>query len=232
MNHKDLFGRALYDYQFNHKPEDLETWTHLTDREILPIAYLFRKYEEMPEIEKIALDLCHGKILDVGAGSGIHSKYLQGINKDVTALDFSEWGHKVLQAQGLKKIIQSDFFELHHQKYDTILLLMNGVGIVEKAIYTDRLFKKLDELLIENGIAFIHSSDLKYLFESGGGYAMPSDGYYGDVQFFISYKGETEKFDWTYIDAQTLQTFAFQNGFNSEIIYESEYGDFLMEIKR
>ncbi len=232
MNHKDLFGRALYDYQFDQNPEDMLTWTHLTDKEVLPTSYLFRSYEEMPEIEKLALNLSEGKILDVGAGSGIHSKYLQTANKNVTALDFSKWGYKVLQAQGIKNIIQSDFFELQHQKYDTILLLMNGVGIVGKAIYADRLFKKLNELLSQNGKALLHSSDLKYLYESGGGYAMPSEAYYGDVKFYISYKDEIESFDWTYIDAQTLQTFAHQNSFKSQIVEESETGDFLMEIRR
>lgn len=232
MNQKDLFGRALYDYWFDRQPEDMITWTNLTDKEVLPTEYLFRKFDDMPLPEQSALQLSEGKILDVGAGSGTHSLWLQENGHDITALDFSGYGNKVMQAHGIKNVLQTDFFELKNQKYDTILFLMNGVGIIGKALYADRLFKKIDELLTENGQAFIHSSDLKYLYETTGGYDMPKEGYYGDLQFFVSYKGETESFDWTYIDEQTLSALAHQNGFDAYKVAESEYGDFLLRVSR
>ncbi len=232
MNQKDLFGRALYDYWFDNEPEDMFTWTNLTDKEVLPTEYLFRKFEDMPLPEQSALQLSEGKILDVGAGSGTHSLWLQEKGFDVTALDFSEYGNKVMQARGLKNVLQTDFFELSNQKYDTILFLMNGVGIVGKAVYADRLFKKIDELMTEDGQAFIHSSDLKYLYKTTGGYDIPKQGYYGDLRFFISYKNEIESFDWTYIDEQTLIAFAHQNGFEAYKVAESEYGDFLLRVGR
>ncbi len=232
MNQKDLFGRVLYDYWFDQQPEDMITWTNLTDKEVLPTEYLFRKFDDMPLPEQSALQLSEGKILDVGAGSGTHSLWLQENGLDVTALDFSAYGNKVMLARGLKNVLQTDFFELKSQKYDTILFLMNGVGIVGKAVYTDRLFKKIDELLTEDGQAFIHSSDLKYLYETTGGYDMPKEGYYGDLQFFVSYKGDIESFEWTYIDEQTLSAFARQNGFDAYIVAESEYGDFLLRVSR
>ena len=232
MNQKDLFGRALYDYWFDNKPEDMLTWTNLTDKETLPTQYLFRKFDEMPFPEQSALQLSEGKILDVGAGSGSHSLWLQENGFDVTALDFSDFGQKVLKARGIKNIIYSDFFELKNKQYDTILFLMNGVGIMGKAIYADRFFKQIDALLSTDGQAFIHSSDLKYLYKTAGGYNMPKEGYYGDLQFYVSYKNQVENFEWTYIDEQTLSTFAVQNGFNAYKVAESEYGDFLLRIWR
>jgi len=232
MTQKDLFGRALYDYWHNNKPEDMLTWTQLTDKEVLPVSYLFRSFDEMPPPEQKALKTANGKILDVGAGSGIHSLWLQAQGKDVSALELSPVSCQLMRERGIKNVIQADFFQFKGQKFDTIMFLMNGVGIVEKAIYTDKLFQKIDELLLADGQALIHSSDLKYLYETAGGYQMPKDGYYGDVRFYLSYKGETESFDWTYIDEETLKSFAVQHGFTAEKIAESEYGDFLLQIKK
>jgi SAM-dependent methyltransferase len=229
---KDLLGQAMYDYWKNNHAEDIFTKTNLTEPEILPVAYLFRSFNEMPLPEQKALDVSFGKILDVGAGSGTHSVWLQEQNKDVTALEISEISCRLMKERGVKKVIHADFFEFSGQKFDTILFLMNGIGIVEKAIYTDKLFKKIDELLSDDGQALIHSSDLKYLYLTTGGYQMPKEGYYGDVRFYVQYKGKTQSFDWTYIDAKSLQTFAYQNGFTAQKIAESEYGDFLMKISR
>ena len=232
MTKKDLFGRALYDYWHNNNPEDMITWTDLTAKEVLPVSYLFRSFEEMPEPEQKALQLAKGKILDVGAGSGAHSLWLQERGKDVTALELSSVSCKLMRERGVKKVIQADFFKFSGQKFDTIMFLMNGIGIVEKAIYTDKLFNKLDELLLPGGQALIHSSDLKYLYETAGGYQMPKEAYYGDVRFYLSYKAEVETFEWTYIDEQTLIGFAVQHGFTAEKIAESEYGDFLLQVKK
>ncbi len=231
MINKDLFGKALYDYHFDRQPQDMITYTNITEEEVLPVKYLFRQYKEMPETEKIALKIAMGKVLDVGAGSGTHSIYLQNKGLDVTALDYSPHATKVLKDRKIKKVINADFFSFQPtEKYDTVLFLMNGIGIVEKAIYTDRLFIRLKKLLSDKGFALIHSADLKYLFQTEGGYLLPQEGYYGDVRFTIKYKDEEESFDWTYIDEDTLSLFARQNGFNSKKIAESEYGDFLLKI--
>ena len=231
MIEKDLFGKALWDYWYDNDPEDMLTWTHLTEPEILPSAYLFRSYDEMPVSEQLALQNSYGKILDVGAGSGLHSLYLQAQQKDVTALEWSPVSSRLMRERGVRKVVNQNFFDYYPQeRFDTILLLMNGVGLVQKARKLDQLFTKLKQLLSDNGQAFIHSSDLKYLYETGNGYMMPDDNYYGDVHFFIKYKGETESFDWTYIDENTLRIFASQNGFEAEKLFESDEGDFLIRV--
>ena len=231
MIEKDLFGKALWDYWTKNEPEDLITWTHLTEPEILPVAYLFRNFDEMPVSEQIALQNAFGKILDVGAGSGIHSLCLQEQNKDVTALEWSPVSSKVMRERGVKKVVNQNFFEYNpKEKYDTILFLMNGVGIIQKAKFLGKLFIKIKNLLTAGGQALIHSSDLKYLYETGSGYLMPENNYYGDLQFYIKYKGETESFNWTYIDENTLRIVARQNGFETEKLHESDEGDFLLRV--
>jgi len=233
MINKDLFGKALYDFWTDNQPEDMITWTHLTGEEILPVVYLFRDFEQMPETEQIALQNATGKILDVGAGSGIHSLWLQAQGKNVVALEYSPISCRLMQERGVKQIVQQDFFNYSPEiKFDTLLFLMNGVGIVQKAKYLDRLFGQIDRLMQAGGKALIHSSDLKYLYASETGYQMPTNDYYGDVRFFVKYKGQTESFDWTYIDENTLRIFARQHGFTTQKLHESEEGDFLLEVIR
>ncbi len=159
---KDLFGQALHDYWYNNKPEDMITWTNLTGEEVLPVSYLFRSFEQMPVTEQKALQIASGKILDVGAGSGSHSLWLQEQRKKVTALEISPVSSNLMRERGVNKVIQANFFEYNAEQYDTIMFLMNGVGIVEKAVYTDKLFSQLNKLLLPGGQALIHSSDLKY----------------------------------------------------------------------
>ena len=74
---KDIFGKALLEYYNNNYTEDIVTWTNISDKDSLPLPYLFRNYAEMPKLEQKALQLVKGKVLDVGCGSGSHSLYLQ-----------------------------------------------------------------------------------------------------------------------------------------------------------
>ncbi len=232
MVDKDLFGQALHDYWYKQASEDMLTWTHLTEPEILPTAYLFRNFDLMPKVEQLALQTASGQILDVGAGSGTHSLWLQNKGEEVTALELSELSCRLMTDRGIKNVIQDDFFKFRpDQTFDTILFLMNGVGIVQRAQNLDRLFIKLKQILSPEGQALIHSSDLKYLFESPEGYLMPSKEYYGDVDFFIGYKNQVEQINWTYIDENTLRIFAQKHGFRARTLYTSDENDFLISVK-
>ena len=86
---KDLFGKAILDFQTNNSPEDLITETNISEADEMSVDYLFRSFNEMPKLEKKALQLCKGKVLDVGCGAGSHSLYLQKKGFQVTAIDIS-----------------------------------------------------------------------------------------------------------------------------------------------
>jgi 2-polyprenyl-3-methyl-5-hydroxy-6-metoxy-1,4-benzoquinol methylase len=73
---KDLFGKAILDFQTNNSPKDIITETNISDADEMSVAYLFRDYNEMPKLEQKALQLAKGKVLDVGCGAGSHSLYL------------------------------------------------------------------------------------------------------------------------------------------------------------
>jgi SAM-dependent methyltransferase len=230
---KDLFGKAILDYQTNNSPEDLITETSISEADEMSVAYLFRSFDEMPIIEQKALQLAKGKVLDVGCGSGTHSLYLQEKGFDVTSIDISENAIKACQLRGLKNAKVQDILTLENEKYDTILLLMNGTGIFETLENCSKYLLKLKSLLNKNGQILIDSSDIIYMFDEGedGGRWIPSDGYYGELTFTIKYKGETEEtFPWLYLDYNTLQNACFDNGLQCELVLEGAHFDYLAKL--
>lgn len=231
---KDLFGKAILDYQTNNNPEDLITETTISEEDEMSIAYLFRTFEEMPIIEQKALQLTKGKTLDVGCGAGSHSLYLQNQKKlDVSAIDISPNAVKTCQLRGIKKSYVQDVLSLDNKKYDTILLLMNGTGIFGTLNKTTPFLQKLKSLLNPGGQILIDSSDIIYMFDEDedGAYEVPGNSYYGELEFTVSYKGEKEdSFPWLYLDYNTLQNAAFANGLKCELILEGEHYDYLAKL--
>lgn len=231
---KDLFGKAILDFQTNNSPEDLITETSISEEDEMSVAYLFRSYDEMPKLEQKALQLAKGKTLDVGCGAGSHSLYLQNERSlEVTSIDISENAIKACALRGLKNAKVQDILKLENEKFDTILLLMNGTGIFGTLKETPKYLQKLKSLLNPNGQILIDSSDIIYMFDDDedGGKWIPSDGYYGELTFKISYKKQTEEeFPWLYLDYNTLQNAAFANGLHCELIREGEHFDYLAKL--
>ena len=231
---KDLFGKAILDYQTHNSPEDLITETSISEADEMSVAYLFRSFAEMPQLEQKALQLAKGKVLDVGCGAGSHALYLQEKGFDVTAIDISANAIKACELRGMKKAKVQDIMQLEGDQYDTILLLMNGAGMCGRLKNLPNFLQKLKSLLTDTGQILVDSSDIIYMFDEDedGGKWIPTDvDYYGEVVFDITYKGEKENsFDWMYIDYNTLQNAAFANGFQCEIVLEGEHFDYLAKL--
>ncbi|MBF7091258.1 class I SAM-dependent methyltransferase [Flavobacterium sp. ALJ2] len=232
---KDLFGKAMLDFQTNNSPEDLITETTISEADEMSVAYLFRSFKEMPKLEQKALELAKGKTLDVGCGAGSHSLYLQNERKlDITSIDISKKAIETCNLRGLKNAKMQDVLTFEGEKYDTILSLMNGVGIFGKLENCNKFLSKLKSLLNPGGQILLDSSDIIYMFDEDedGGKWIPSDTeYYGEVIFNISYKGEKESaFEWLYLDYNTLQNAAVANGFKCELALEGEHYDYLARL--
>ena len=219
---KDLMGRAIWDYFYQENPEDLQTETSISELDDLPVSYLFRNYKEMNALEKKALDLSFGKVLDVGAGAGSHSLYLQNKrNLDVAALDISPKSIEICKARGVKNAVCEDFLKFSNDKFDTILLLMNGTGIFQSLKNLDQYLQKLKNLISENGQILLDSTDILYMYDQDddGGVLVPANGYYGELDYYIHYKGESElPMKWLYLDFNTLKNAAIANGFKIQKI--------------
>lgn len=232
---KDLFGTAILDYQINNSPADLITETTISEEDEMSVAYLFRDFSGMPIIEQKALLLAKGKVLDVGCGAGSHSLFLQNEKKlAVSAIDISEKAIKACKLRGVSNAKVEDIllFETS-EKFDTIILLMNGTGIFGKLENVSKYLQKLKSLLAENGQILIDSSDIIYMFDEDkdGGKWISGAAYYGELEFTITYKGQKEvPFPWLYLDYNTLQNAAIANGLQCELVLKGEHYDYLARL--
>lgn len=231
----DVFGNALLDYQNGHYTEDIITFSSLDEKDVIPLPYLFRDFDTMPPLEQKALKLCIGKILDIGSGAGSHCLYLQKKGHDTTALDSSSGAIQTCKLRKVKNVVHSDIYSFEGQKFDTLLLLMNGIGLAGKLKNLNHFFSHLKLLLKANGQILLDSSDIIYMFEedTDGGHWIPdTSNYYGEVKFTMQYKGEkSNPFYWLYLDYNTLQRAANANNLSCELIYEGEHYDYLARLK-
>ncbi|MEY3499813.1 MAG: hypothetical protein RL308_1482 [Bacteroidota bacterium] len=232
---KDLFGTAILDFQTNNTPEDLITETTISEEDEMSVSYLFRDFSGMPILEQKALLLSKGRVLDVGCGAGSHSLYLQNEKKlAVTAIDISKKAIETCKLRGVLNAKAEDILLFEsNEKFDTIILLMNGTGIFGKLANISKYLQKLKSLLAENGQILIDSSDIIYMFDEDedGGKWIAGDSYYGELEFTISYKGQKEtSFPWLYLDYNTLQNAAIANRLQCELVLEGEHYDYLAKL--
>ncbi|MFM1754954.1 MAG: hypothetical protein RLZZ236_1893 [Bacteroidota bacterium] len=231
---KDLFGKAILDYKTNSSPENMITSTSISEEDEMEVAYLFRSFNEMPTLEQKALQLTKGRTLEVGCGAGSHGLYLQNErNIDVHSIDISKNAIEACTLRGLKNAQAIDVLNIENEKYDTILLLMNGTGIFETLQKTPIYLQKLKSLLRPNGQILIDSSDIIYMFDEDedGGKWIPSETYYGELTFTLQYKNETEiPFPWLYLDYNTLQNAAIANGLQCQLVLEGDHFDYLAQL--
>lgn len=229
----DPMGLAIMDYHKNGKADVLRVFSSDFDEDEIPVADLFREYEEMPLIERAALDLSEGAILDVGAGSGCHSLALMKMGKQVTAIDISPLSVQVMRERGIDARTVNFYDESYREKFDTVLMLMNGTGIIGNLDNMPVFFDRIRQFLRPGGSLLIDSSDLRYLFEEEDGSLMIdlADDYYGQLDYQMQYKDVLgEPFDWLYVDFDTLAYHAEESGFNAELIEEGEHFDYLARL--
>ena len=229
---KDLLGNALLDYQNGLYTEDIITSTSISDEDVLPLPYLFRSFKEMPKLEKQALKRCKGSVLDVGCGAGSHSLYLQEKGFQVKAIDISKGAIEVAQHRGVLNTEVKDILD-ETDTFDTILLLMNGTGIFQELIQVSKYLTHLKSLLKPNGQILIDSSDIKYMYEDeDGGFWMDAhSNYYGELDYFLKYKGKKEDpMKWLYLDFDTLKLACKTVGLHCDLVLEGEHFDYLAKL--
>jgi SAM-dependent methyltransferase len=224
----DVFGAALTD-QFLHKEAEI-LWLHnsYAEQEEMPLDIFFRTVEEMPDMELLALELCRGRILDIGAGAGSHALLLQQQQKDVTALDLSPAAVQIMQQRGVKKVFHADIKNYSGDRYDTLLLLMNGIGLAGSLRGFKEFLSHAATLLQEGGQIIFDSSDIAYLYEDS---SWPAEKYYGQVSYQYEYKGQKgDLFDWLYLDQETLTTTASACGWTCEILFDDGEDQYLARL--
>ncbi|MGB0881679.1 MAG: class I SAM-dependent methyltransferase [Vicingaceae bacterium] len=230
---KDAVGKALLDYFNNNYSVNITVKSSISDDDEIPVPYLFRKETELPELEKRALKYCKGKVLDVGAGSGCHTIILNEKGFEVKAIDISEGAVEVMNKRGVNSECIS-FYEIDEQ-FDTLLFLMNGLGISGTVEALPNFLNKAKSLLNEGGQILLDSSDIKYMFEAEDGAVWMdlNSKYYGEVTYQMEYKDSvTDEFDWLFIDYEKLRTLAASVDLKTELLFEDEHHQYLARITK
>ena len=231
---KDPMGAAITDYFHHQKAGKLRVFSSQFEEDEIPINQLFRSFDEMSEPEKTALQMASGKILDAGAGSGCHTLALQEMGKEVCAIDISPLSNEVMKQRGVKDSRLINLFdETFTETFDTVLMLMNGSGIIGTLNNMPAFFQQMKRILRPGGCILMDSSDLRYLFEEEDGSMLIdlAGDYYGEVDFQMQYKDvKGDTFDWLYIDFQTLSLYASECGFKAKLIKEGKHYDYLAKL--
>ena len=229
----DPIGKAIHDYTQSKSTENIIVKSDLCEDDVLPVPYLFRDFDNMPEIEQFALMSCEGKVLDIGAGAGCHSHFLKEKGIEVVSIDSSEGACKFLKQKGLD-VRNVDFMQFNEGKFDTILLLMNGIGLAGSLDRLPLVLKHLKSLLNKGGKILCDSTDINYMYtnDDGSVWIDLNAQYYGEMNFNMVY-GDVESgwFPWIYIDPNKLTEYAIDAGFDVEILLEGENNHYLAELK-
>ncbi|MGB5237070.1 MAG: class I SAM-dependent methyltransferase [Flavobacteriaceae bacterium] len=230
----DIFGQALTDYFQGNYEQDITTHISLNETDVLPLPYLFRDYDQMPILEQTALTLSKGKVMDVGCGAGSHSLFLQEKGLEVTALDISPGAISVCRQRGVLNAVVGDIWSFPDTKFDTILLMMHGIGMAQTLENMEPFLLKLRSKLHPGGQILLDSSDIIYMFDQDedGGYWVPGNvSYYGEVEFITEYKGvRSQPFPWLYLDYQSLKTAAENVKLEVDLVMEGGHNDYLARL--
>jgi SAM-dependent methyltransferase len=221
----DPIGKAIQEYAKFKKPADIDVLSDLCENDIIPIEVLFRSFDEMPELEKKALSLCKGSILDVGAGAGSHAIYLQDLGYKVTAIDISQGAVDFMKSNGLNAQKCNLFDFKSEEKFDVVLMIMNGIGIAGKLSNLEATLTHAKSLLKPGGTIICDSSDIKYLYEDEDGsvWIDLNTEYYGNFRFQMAYKKEIGPwFDWLYVDFDSLFQAAKKVGLKASRVFDKD----------
>lgn len=229
----DPISHAISDYLSGQRDQNIIVHCDLAEDDVMEVDYFFRTPTDLPEREKIALNRCGKKVLDVGACVGAHALPLSKEGHLVMAIDTSKGAVDYLTSKNIPSEVLS-FLVYTGKDYDTLLFLMNGIGIAGKLAELDHFLQHCSSLLKAGGNILCDSTDVRYFYEDDEG-ALWIDlnaAYYGEFSFQLVYK-ETKGdwFNWLYLDYETLEKYALKNGFSCTILHQDE-AEFLAELTK
>ena len=205
-------------------------------RDDVPVSYFFRGSGQFLPYERDALELCRGRVLDVGAGSGGHALELQDRGLDVTAIEVLPELSKVLRQRGVRQVRTATWMDLDAGTFDTVLMLMNGLGLTETLEGLDRFFRDARRLLRDGGQVVADSTDVRVRMdpEAGktGALRRPDGRYIGELHFQLEFRGEKgPPFSQLYVDPQTLKDRAQAAGWTCEVVRDpDDFGHYLARL--
>jgi SAM-dependent methyltransferase len=237
MNPKAMepFGNALIDYSEGETDAELIIRRDDGQTVPLPVSLFFRNLSTFTAIEKAAIDRCVGHVLDIGAGTGLHGLVLRQKGLNVTAIDINPDAVSIMKRRGLEDVNCVDIFEFQGGRFDTLLMMGHGIGMVETLAGLDRLLVHARDLLSGKGRMLLDSLDVRVGNDpSNLAYHEAnrcSGRYIGEIRMQFEFKGEAgAPCGWLHVDAETLAKHAGQAGWRCEIVLQEESGDYLAQL--
>jgi SAM-dependent methyltransferase len=230
-------GAALLDYFKGETSAAVVVHGDDGETETVPIRVFFRGPADFSALEEAALDLCRGRVLDAGAGSGCHSLVLQEQGLPVCAIDIAPEAVEVMRRRGVEDARCADVFSFEAEPFDTVLLMMNGIGVVEDLAGLDRFLAGVGRLLKPDGQVLLDSYDPGWTEDRDNGLP-PAAGalrnrYGGEMRFRLEYQGAMGPcLRWLFVDSGTLVDHASRAGWSCEVVWQEEEGHYLARLTR
>lgn len=201
----------------------------------LPASVFFRSPDDFWPIETMALEHCRGHVLDIGAGSGVHSLFLESEGRSVTALDISPEAVGIMIERGLSDVRCADALDFEGGPFDTLLMLGHGIGITGDLPGLRRFLRRARRLIRENGQLLADSLDVRRTDDSkhlAYHEANREAGrYVGETRLQFQFGEHVGPYcGWLHVDPQTLKEEARRAGWECEVLLEEESGNYLARL--
>ncbi|HYF40051.1 MAG TPA: class I SAM-dependent methyltransferase [Gemmatimonadales bacterium] len=207
------------------------------ERDEAPLSYFFRQPSQFPQLELTALGHCRGRVLDVGAGSGCHALALQQRGLSVTALEILPGLVEILRQRGVRDVREMTWMDLRPEEpFDTVLMMMNGLGLAETLAGLDGFFRDARRLVKKDGQVLADSTDVRVRMDPDaartGTLQRPDGRYIGELHFQLEFQGRKgPPFAQLYVDPETLQAKAKANRWGCEMLHPpDQYGNYLVRL--
>ena len=202
--------------------------------QLVPVAPSFAGPPFHP-IEQQSLDRATGRVLDVGAGAGRHTLSLQERGCRVTAIETAPELAGIMSGRGVAEALTGDLTGLAGRQFDTILMLMNGFGLVGTLIGAATFFRQAGRLLSPGGQILCDSLDVRCTTnpvhlayqQANLSRGQPA----GQMRFWIEYGGRQGRpFDWLHLDFGALRDLSRSHGWSAERLSEEAGGRYLARL--
>jgi SAM-dependent methyltransferase len=231
-------GRALLDYHQGDTSAQITVESNLWENELTPVEEFYRpEAVALPEIEWRALRLCRGRVLDLGAGAGRHAVELQKLGFDVTAVDILPEAVAIMKDRGVTDARHGDLGAVSGDHFDTILLLMHGVGLVGTLEGLAEFLDRVQGILGTGGRIIFDSANLGAVLpsreEEHRSRVDGTDRYFGEVTFRLNYNGwQGAAYPWLFLDSKTLAARSKRSGFCMTVAVQGSRGAYLARLER
>jgi 2-polyprenyl-3-methyl-5-hydroxy-6-metoxy-1,4-benzoquinol methylase len=231
----NLYGSAILDYFYGDSRHSLMAVDELGRKTEVPVKLFFRKFDEFPEWEKRAIELCSGDVLDIGAGTGRHSLVLQERGLPVCAIDIVPECVDVMKRRGVREAHCADVLDFNRGPFETLMGVMNGLTMVESLERLPTFLRGIRRLTTSNGQYLVDSTDLrcssdaalKTLLEK----KIRAGRYFGELTARLEYKNRTGTlFRELFVDPETLRVVALDAGWNCEVVIRQDNGRYLARL--